>query len=908
MSWQFSPFFFPLVLAGALCAVLAAYALRHREVPAAREFALLTVASAWWAFAYALYRASTGLDAKFALALAIQAGAIVVAPAWAMFALRYTGRHRWLRPLPLAALWAVPVLTLALALTNRLHGWFWSRFELVERAGRVAIDSANAWGFWLHVWYSWALMSATVALLLLAVLRAPHLYRSQAGTLVAAALVPWIGNVLHVSGFVRFGANPMPLLFGFSAAAFAWAIFRYRFLDVLPVAREAVVEAMRDAVVVLDERGRVLDVNAAACRRLGLPEEGVVGRSADVLPAPVAALVGGCADAAAEGEATEIRLDGPDGPLHLDVRVTPLREARSGASTGCVLVLRDLTERLRTGEARAYLEQLFDSATEGIVLLDAEERVIRSNAEFRRIFGWQEEELAGRVLNDVIVPETLRPEGEAFTARIEAGERIEGETLRRRADGSLVDVAVSGVAVTVGGERVATFGIYRDISIRKRLERERAALLAREREARAAAEAAERRSSFLADAGTVLSDAFGSEQTYERLARLTVPEIADYCLLDEVEEEGGTRRVARAHVDPEREARLLADERNLPDADPERHPVVRVVRTGEPLLVERFTPEVMERLSYDERHRARFAESGMRSFMIVPLTARGRTLGAMTLAATEASGRTYGPADLEMAVELARRAALALDNARLYARAQRAIRERENVLGVVGHDMRNPLAGILLNATSILGTEAAQRLGTWEREQLRWIVQSVEQMDRLIEDLLDVSRIGAGRFTVSPAPHAAGELVRDALLMLGPLAEQRGVALDARIDGDGPSVRADHPRVMQVFSNLVGNALKFTPRDGRVVLSAEEDGGRVRFLVRDTGCGIPREHFAHLFERFWQGGGGNGRRGSGLGLAIVSGIVEAHGGEVGVESEVGRGSCFHFTLPLWDAAKEGAEA
>ncbi|HEX8392400.1 MAG TPA: histidine kinase N-terminal 7TM domain-containing protein [Longimicrobium sp.] len=890
MAWQSGPEILPLVVSGTLCAGLAAYAWRHRRVPAAREFVLLMAASAWWSLFYALYRASASFSTRLLLAQAVQAGAIMVPLAWAVFALRFTGRRRWLAPLPLAALCAVPLLTLVMAATNSLHLAFWSRFELVERNGRAAIDSEPAWGFWLHVIFSWALLSLAVALVLHRAVRGTSVRRAQAAAVAVAAAVPWIGNVLHVTETVRFPANPMPVLFTLTGAVFFWAIFRLRLLDLVPVARAALVEEMADGVVVVHQDGHVLDANPAARRLLGGMDGDRPGP--DVL-APLASLLAGDPRTSAEARVT---LGTMESPRVVDVRVTPLHD-RWGQVNGRLLVLRDLTESERREGVlalqRAYLEQLFDAAPEGLALLDSGDRVLDVNPEWTRLFGYSPDEARHRPINDLIVPEELHDEGQSITLQVASGARAEVETVRRRKDGQRCDVQVLGAPVFTSGVQVGTWGIYRDISERKHQERSRAELLERERLARADAEAASRRAAFLADVGTLLSAAFNTGTGYGELARLAVPELADYCLIDEATPEGGTRRVAIAHALPEGERMLLRDAQNPPDADPARRPALRVIRSGEPVMVAEVTPDVVDSLAHDEAHREAFQAVRPRSLLIVPLTARGRTLGAITLAYAH-SGRRYGPAERSTAEDMARRAALAIDNARLYREAREAIRARDTVLGVVSHDLRNPLSSILLHAESLLMDASVQG---WAREGAAQVVRSVEAMERMIRDLLDVARIEAGQLRVEPLPLGPGVLLREAASLLGGLAEERGIALRVQAPAEGPPVRADRDRILQVFSNLVGNALKFTPSGGEVVIGAERAEGEVRFWVRDTGPGIAAADQPHLWQRFWQADGPERRAGAGLGLPIVHGIVQAHGGECGVDSRPGAGATFWFTLP-----------
>ena len=430
----------------------------------------------------------------------------------------------------------------------------------------------------------------------------------------------------------------------------------------------------------------------------------------------------------------------------------------------------------------------------------------------------------------------------------------------------------------------------------------RGSALERERAARAHAEAGERRYAFLAEVSSLLDASLDYETSFQKLARLVVPSLADYCLIDEAEPGGGLRRIAKAHVDPAKEAILYTNTYHPPvsaEEDLSRHPVLRVIRTGLPLLVTDVGEEMVQRIAHDDDHRARLRVLDLRSYIIAPLAARGRVLGAITLAAAVESGRRYRAPDVAMAEEVARRAALAIDNARLYTLAQQAIRARDGVLEVVSHDLRNPLASILLNASMLLEMEAGEPRPAAE-EHLRQIVCAVEQTNRLITDLLDISRLEAsGALALERLPVDGRTLVNAAARLLQPLATARGVRLIAEAGGPPLPVYADADRVVQVLSNLIGNAVKFTDPGGEVRVSAERGAHEQCFAVSDTGIGIPAEHQAHVFDRFRQVG--RDRRGVGLGLPIARGLVEAHGGKIWVESQTGAGTTVYFTLPVPDA-------
>ena len=241
-------------------------------------------------------------------------------------------------------------------------------------------------------------------------------------------------------------------------------------------------------------------------------------------------------------------------------------------------------------------------------------------------------------------------------------------------------------------------------------------------------------------------------------------------------------------------------------------------------------------------------------------------------------------------------AAMALESARLNADAQRASRAREELLAVVAHDLRNPLSTILMSALVLQEPLAPNNPGVSPKKFGERIHRAASRMEALINDLLDLAAIEAGHLAVAIEPHQALTLVTDAVDMMLPLASAKGLQLSVRIECEDLLLSCDRGRVLQVFSNLIGNAVKFTPAGERVtVLCAIEDGG-FRFTVEDTGPGIPADLLPHIFDRYWQAGSTD-RRGIGLGLSIAAGIVAIHGGRVWVESQVGSGSSFHFTLP-----------
>jgi signal transduction histidine kinase len=399
---------------------------------------------------------------------------------------------------------------------------------------------------------------------------------------------------------------------------------------------------------------------------------------------------------------------------------------------------------------------------------------------------------------------------------------------------------------------------------------------------------------FLSEASDLLNSSLDCEKTLGSLARLAVSRLADWCMIDLLEPDGKLRRVALEQANPDR-AELAERLRAFMPRLESRSGAPEVIRTGKPILVSKVEATHMQDISSSEEHFRALDEVGTRSKLFVPLIARGQVLGCVGFVFAE-SGRHYAERDLEMAVELCRRAAVAVDNARLYEDAQRAIRAREELLAVVSHDFKNPLASIQICASLLdaLAPDDESEKAVRMRKAIRLLLSVSGQMEGLLRNLLDFARIEAGGMVLDLTFHGTDDLVREVLEALEPQFAEKGIAFECRV-AQGLRIYCDRERILQILFNLVGNALKFTPRGGRIVLEAAEEGDHIGVAVEDTGCGIPAEHLSHVFDRYWQGSGARG--GVGLGLAIVRGIVVAHGGQVAVSSRVGGGARFSFTLP-----------
>jgi predicted ATPase/signal transduction histidine kinase len=422
---------------------------------------------------------------------------------------------------------------------------------------------------------------------------------------------------------------------------------------------------------------------------------------------------------------------------------------------------------------------------------------------------------------------------------------------------------------------------------------ESALLLARERAARKAAEDAQRRTAFLAEASALLGESLQHEEVLGRLASLAVRDLADWCSIDLLVQ-GGIQRVAGAHRDPERQA--LFDEywRRFPPGMDSPHPTSVVQRTGQPLLIPDLDDVALRPFCLNEEHFRLIRRLGGRTGLAVPLIARGEIIGAMGLVSDQ-PGRRYDTADLEMAQELARRAAIAIDNARLYQRSEAAIHARDEFLSVASHELRTPIQALQLMVQGLTrGLVAPSPEKVLQAFVL--VERQVGRLTRLVEELLSVSRLESGRLELHLEPVDLEAVVSEVAQRFQPERDRSGSTLSIRADAFVGGLW-DPSWIDHIVTNLLANAFKFGAGKPIEVSIDENPRGTARLVVIDHGIGIPPERIPRLFHRFERAVSAREYGGLGLGLYIVRRAVETLGGIVRVERTPGSGSTFTVELP-----------
>ncbi|WP_143195227.1 ATP-binding protein [Archangium sp. Cb G35] len=580
-----------------------------------------------------------------------------------------------------------------------------------------------------------------------------------------------------------------------------------------------------------------------------------------------------------QSETVVLTLDG----RRMEVLFTFSWDAVVGRADRVLVTLMDLGERKAAEralqESEARFRNMADHAPVMMWVTDPDGRCTYLNRQWYAFTGQTEETGLGFGWLDAVHPEDSAPSRAIFVDANARRAPFRLDYRLRREDGEYrwaIDSAAPRFGP--GGEFLGYIGSVIDITERRRREE-----LQR----------------FLAEAGTALASTLDYGATLSTLARLAVPTLADWCLVDLLEEDGSVRRVEVSSADPA-DGALAEQLRRFParpNGNPE-HPPTKAILEGRPVLLPEMPPERFSSHGHDEAHARTMAATGPISLMSVPLLARGRTLGALTFITTARSGRHYGTVELEAAEDLARRAALSVDNARLYRDAQRAVRLRDEFLSIASHELKTPLTPLVLKLRVLWREIEARCEPSLAQSLLGHLAVSrrqVKRLSELVDGLLDVSHLSAGRLRLEREAVDLSELAREVSARFQEESERSASPL--RLVTDGPVVgQWDRLRLEQVVSNLLSNALKYGGGHP-VSIRVEDTGERARLVVRDEGIGIEPDVLPRIFHKFERGVSERHYGGLGLGLYVTQQVLQAMGGTISAESTPGQGATFTVELP-----------
>ena len=541
-----------------------------------------------------------------------------------------------------------------------------------------------------------------------------------------------------------------------------------------------------------------------------------------------------------------------------------------------------------------FISTVLDTADSIIVVLDADQTIVRASRAFERILGYSLQEAQGRPLSSF------------FLSAGPWADLEQAENYWSAKDGSSRLIAWSKTSLggrNGSGEHSVITG--NDITERKRAEEQRMQFI-RGEAARQEAEAAERRSTFLAEASTMLASTLDYEKTLINISRLAIPTFADWCFVYLALEGKEISSALIAHSDPEKEFLAQQVEIRPEELSGTTLPVVRVFQTGTPELFSYLSDDELRETVKDEEKFQALVQLGLRSAVVVPIQGRHTVLGVIGFVSPKPD--RYTSTELIFAQELARRISLALENARLYREAQEANRAKDEFLATLSHELRTPLNAIL-GWTQILRAKRLDEVTT--NRAFEAIERNAKAQAELIEDMLDVSRIITGRLRLDMKPVGLSAAVEAALDSVKPAADAKDVRLECHLAPDCGLIMGDAHRLQQIVWNLLSNAVKFTPSGGQVKVTLRRLDSEIKLTVSDTGKGISPHFLPYVFERFRQAETMVSRTstGLGLGLSIARHLVELHGGVIEASSEgEGQGATFTVTFPFREIFPVAANA
>ncbi len=917
----------PPLLATLISAGISQYVWRKRSITASKTFAILTLLVAEWCLGYFFELAWPNVAGKLLWAK-IQYVGIVYAPvAWLVFSLKFNRREKGPSTLGIIGLALVPTAILAFAITNENHLLIWSAHSL-DTSGLIPtlnVDYGPA--FWLHTLYAYSLMLAGVLIFARRLRTTNSSYRTQIFALLIAAAAPWLGNVFYVTKWY----TPIPNLdltpFGFIIActALLWGFIRHRFLNILPVAREKLISKMNEGVLVLDLQNQIIDVNPAAIEILEKPAQELIGQ-----PVPAAFNIR-AAIAQSNPNVTHTRTEffwkaGPP-PAYYELILSPLHN-KTEELTGRLAILRDISQQKRTEQAlRAYNNRLhilreIDHAIltartlkevalaaitqlkhnvvcQRISVIKLDKRIKQATIlatvpddstyfSSGQVFPYNADEISESNLSGVqdLTLKVFDPQHETHPA----GKTIPPFNAPLLAQGHLIGIlsietqntkTLPKENATIIREVAAQLSIamqnahLHDEMQRRIVQLQTAAEVARD------AASAQNGAELLTRTANLVKERFG----FYYAGIYLVDESRAYAVLQSATNSAGQILLASKHKVKIGEDGIVGD----------------AALTGKPCLaigVEKDT---------DRLHNSLLPET--RSAVALPLKVGDKILGALSVQSMHPAA--FDEHDVSVLQTMADQLAIALEHIRLLSEAQHRADElvialekqaeldklKDEFIQNVSHELRTPLS-IIRGYAELLDSGELGELNPVIKDPIATISRRSLMLSDMVDDLIAILTVQEE--ALYQEKFNLGNLAQAMADDFEVAAEKAGLMFKVQTASGLPKMSGEIDKMRRVVDNLVSNAIKFTPEGGKIKVSVSQADEHLLLEVSDTGIGIAADKIGRVFERFYQIDGSATRRygGTGLGLALVKEIVDAHGGDISIESVVGRGSNFRVKLPI----------